>query len=268
MTDSQTDHRTGRRGGVLLETTLAVIVLGGLAVAGLSVLPAALAALADQRTRAAFDRIDAALTRHVLTRGALPCPDARDSGDGWPDPDHCDRLGLVPWQVLGLVPAVVRDGWGALVAYLPAPGLATPASAPADAAFAPLDCAPAASPFATRPTTLVLRRGEADSGSPLGLASPAFVLVSHGPNRKGALGPAPPGATPPTPRPLRPQAAAPTAAEAATLAAAGPAPVLWLAPAPADPPAPDGAPFDDRLFWRPIGGLLIAAGCGMDGPGH
>lgn len=256
-------HRHRHRPGLLsLDTALALGLLGLATMGTLAAAQALAAHLAEARTRLAFTRIEAALGRSVLATGALPCPDRPDDGDGRADTTACGGSGLVPWRTLGLARAQVVDGWGALVVYRPDPALGPGAEAPTPG-FAPLDCAPQAQALQRLDLGIALRAGDGRA-SPSEVAAPAYVLISPGPNRKGAVMPAPGTATG-----LRIQPAEDaTAAERANRAQAPDPTVVWTEADPAEPQGADGAPFDDRVFWRSLGVVLFAAGCRMDGPGH
>jgi hypothetical protein len=237
---------------------LALAIIGLLALGGLATARALRASNAERTTTLALDRVEAALTLAVLTDGALPCPDSRDTPDGSPDADWCLRVGLVPWRALGLALADTVDGWDNRLSYA-----MTPVFAPLDmggdsptAGFAPLDCDPRARTHAHANANAALFPFPAEERAAITPA--AYALISHGPNGKGAIGAN--GA------PRAGSLANATRAERETLSGRGRDRRIWIATDPADR-APDGTTRDDRVRWRPPGQVLLAAGCGAAGPG-
>ncbi len=244
----------------LLGFALSLAVIGLLTASGLALAGALKATLADRATRAAFDATEAALTRQVLTRNALPCPDSRDAPDGLGDDDWCDAVGLVPWRDLEISRADAVDGWGARLSYAVGETL-VPVSRGGSvlgSAAAPLHCDPAGITLTEQTTTLLLYRGP-DTGAPLRpWGQPAYVLISHGPNRRGAI------LADGTPYGEGPDSG--TSEERINAILSGGSLTLYAAPDPVGgTPAPDGAPFDDRLRWRSVPLLLLEAGCTMRG---
>ncbi|GEO82122.1 prepilin-type cleavage/methylation domain-containing protein [Pararhodospirillum oryzae] len=248
-----------RPGATLTEIAVLLIGLGLLAQAGLSLSHAGRQGLAEQRTALAARRLEAALATAALATATLPCPDARDAPDGRADSTWCQRVGLVPWRTLGIARADALDGWGALFSYRPAPELVAPAHGGTAwvPGAGPLACDRAGATLRQIVSSLMIAPGPA----PLPHAQAAYALISHGPNRKGAVladG-----------QPFALGVATATRAEAlnAGVVPAGGAAQVWHGPDPSDAPAPDGTLFDDRVFWVPPLVLLEEAGCRPDGPG-
>lgn len=106
------------RGFTLLEMAVVLAVMATLTVAGLAPLGVQREARQRRATAAALDGAVEALYGYALVHGHLPCPDARDDGDGVEDRDGAERCrvrdGWLPARDLG-VPA--RDAWQRRLRY-------------------------------------------------------------------------------------------------------------------------------------------------------
>ncbi|MCF8480601.1 MAG: prepilin-type cleavage/methylation domain-containing protein [Rhodospirillum sp.] len=239
---------------------LALAVLGLLGAAGFAAATALRATNAHRATMIAFDRVEAALTRAVLTDGALPCPDSRDAPDGRPDQSWCDRVGLVPWRALGLSLADGIDGWDNRLSYAISPSVASLDMGGTSyvPGYAPMDCAPEAKALNRNIGLLPLVPGE-ERPTALPSSGAAFALVSHGPNGKGAI------LANGRPNPAGLEGA--TRAERETIAGRDLERRIWTRPAAHDLAPEDGTARDDLVRWRTPLLLLLAAGCRLNGPG-
>ncbi|WP_242390608.1 prepilin-type cleavage/methylation domain-containing protein [Pararhodospirillum photometricum] len=229
-----------RLGTLLLEMALALAVLGLLTWGAGQGVRALAEPLARLRTAAALQRVELALARAVASDGALPCPDAREAPDGWPDDAWCPRLGLVPYRALGLAAQDVVDGWGARLSYRPAPNLVAldkggTAWVPG---WGPLACEPTGRLFSRIHPALALLPGP----QPPAALLPAYVVISHGPDRRGAVL---------------------AGGQVFPADGASPAELANLGNAEARLDA-----AGDIVRARPPGVVLLNAGCAMGGMGH
>lgn len=96
-----------QQGYSLLELSLALAVMGALALAAVLLAPRFTGVLHQHIQQSALSIADHALTGFALAHSRLPCPDT--NGDGNEDCGVANMIGTLPWRTLG-VAAPLRNG--------------------------------------------------------------------------------------------------------------------------------------------------------------
>ncbi len=184
--------RAMTRGFTLIEMAIVLVVIGLVLSGGLMAVSPILASTKVTQTNAKLDTIEKALTLYVIQNGCLPCPtDGSDTtnteglaeGDtpatyanGCADTrggdcEVTDGTAVVPWGALGLTRDDVTDAWGGYITYV------------VDDELVENSTSMVRTPPSDYPDgDLVVQT--AASGAITSAA--AYVLISHGNDRRGA----------------------------------------------------------------------------------
>jgi prepilin-type N-terminal cleavage/methylation domain-containing protein len=286
------------RGFTLIEILITVVMMGFLLTALTTLIVAARTASIAKETPAALRDLDAVLVAYVMTQRRLPCPAdgalpstsaqyGLERRDGSGDCINNQQRGVVPWRTLGMKDEQAIDGYGNLITYRVALGLAR------SEAMNYTGCDPIAVAGASRvPPVITTASGTApyQTCNPVCPAIPvspccnmdriasectvpsdatagkgfvvqdiagstvtsgvAYVLISHGANRAGAYQSG--GAAAET------VGTAPSAAETQN-ASTGALATFYVSDQVREATSNH---FDDMVVWRPIFGLAQAAHTG------
>jgi len=176
-----------QHGFTLIEMAIVVAIFGLVVSGALYGLGAYLEQQAQTQTRRALDDGERALSLFVMQFGRLPCPDT--DMDGVEDRAGCGtgdlKMGVLPWQSLGVAREAVRDGWQHFLSY------AVTGDVTEDDA---LDCSTGEANYGAVRDAGRLEPVDDPSGAgsqwPSAAPVPpraAYVLLSHGSNGFGAF---------------------------------------------------------------------------------
>jgi prepilin-type N-terminal cleavage/methylation domain-containing protein len=196
-------NRLGRTVGfTLIEMAIVIVVIGLLLSGGLLAVGPVLNSSKTAQTNQKLDKIEQALTVYVIRYGCLPCPAngalgtvvGQSIGDGGVYAAQClanhgsatcavpaAGNSVVPWGTLGLSQEDAMDGWGNLISYVTTSALA-------------LNDNNTGAPSMVRNVNIYSAGAlEVRDANPAGTTAitteAAYVLISHGPDGSGAVGP-------------------------------------------------------------------------------
>jgi len=175
--------RLGRSlGFTLIEMAIVLVVIGLVISGGLVAVTPIVENAKYSETRSKMDRIEQALTVHVVINGCLPCPAQGGTssttvgvGNAFDDAVYvtpcadnaCTADGVVPWVKLGLSEADITDGFGNRISYDVDDNLTDSATSMVRAG-------------STYPAGTLLVN---NYGGQIVTTAAAYVLISHGANR-------------------------------------------------------------------------------------
>jgi prepilin-type N-terminal cleavage/methylation domain-containing protein len=125
LMDTQISQRKQIAGFTLVEIAIALLILGILLSAGLSLATVRRAAAQRDVTQINQQAIKQALINYLGKNHRLPCPattvDGAENRAGTTPPPCAQYSGIVPYQELGLDRTVALDGWENFISYVVSP---------------------------------------------------------------------------------------------------------------------------------------------------
>jgi len=189
-------------GFTLVELAIALLIIGILMSAGLSLATVRRAAAQRDVTQTNEQTIKQALINYLAKYKRLPCPPTSfaNGGIASPPPPCANVSGIVPYFELGLDRSVVLDGWENYITYVISPNPVAPLIPPVPNTTAwtyayspttntpPLTTTGALAFWPSTSTGGIIVKGEAGAviATPTNNTGAAVALISYGPNGYGA----------------------------------------------------------------------------------
>lgn len=167
------------RGFSLLEIAIALTIIGFVTYGAMDMLQHLTVARQERLTEKRMETVRDALTRYFARNCELPCASPPLAGGSDAGTEECgdSNASAIPWENVGVPKATTFDGWNRRFRYRPASDLTSSACPFSD----PISW------LGGKGLTIQTREGK-EFRDPAEGTGAAFVLVSHGPNGRGAIG--------------------------------------------------------------------------------